>query len=177
MSSKMARRKNAIGVLIALLLLVASLRARAADIGTLSKQPDEWFRSAEGKRILDNVLTWQNDNGGWWKAYDVKKARVVKDEPAKRDERFPAADQNLSGHVSTFDNKATWSELRLLSRAYRITKDEKYKDAFSKGLEFTFNAQYPNGGWPQRFPIEQNYGRQIPQHSPHRIFPSMNGTS
>jgi pectinesterase len=160
MSLPTARRKNAIQVVLAL-LLIAPACASAADIGSLSKVPDEWFRSPEGKRVLDNVLSWQNDNGGWWKAYDVNKARAIKDEPAKRDERYPAADQNLSGHVSTFDNKATWSELRLLARAYRITKDEKYREAFSKGLEFAFNAQYPNGGWPQRFPLEDNYGRHI----------------
>ena len=28
-------------------------------------------------------------------------------------------------------------------------------------MKFVFDAQYPNGGWPQRFPLQDNYGRHI----------------
>jgi pectinesterase len=160
MSLHSARRKNTI-VVILLGWLIAPLCASAADVASFSKQPDEWFRSKEGRRILDNVLTWQNDNGGWWKAYDPTKPRGGDGKAPPRDERYPAQDQNLSGDVSTFDNKATWSELRLLARAFTLTKDKRYEDAFSRGLEFVFVSQYPNGGWPQRFPLEDNYGRHI----------------
>ncbi|MGB7158377.1 MAG: pectate lyase [Tepidisphaeraceae bacterium] len=157
MSLHGARRKNAILFLIGWLAM--PLLACAADISSLSKQPDEWFTSDDGKRSLDNVLTWQNGNGGWWKAYDPNSPR--KGAADKVDPRFPKQDQNLSGQVSTFDNKATWSELRLLARAVRLTNEQKYEDAFDRGLKFTLAAQYPNGGWPQRFPLEDNYGRHI----------------
>src|SRR5688500_725799 len=159
MSHLITRRKNTILVVL-LGCLIAPSGAYGADIASFSMQSDEWFKSEEGKRVLDNVLTWQNKNGGWWKAYDATKPRPGAKAPQK-DERYPAQDQNLSGDVSTFDNKATWSELRLLARAFTLTKEQRYRDAFDRGLEFVFRSQYPNGGWPQRFPLEDNYGRYI----------------
>jgi len=159
MSPQLARRKSTIAVLLCALTLPCSA-SRAADISSVSKQPDAWFTSDEGRKVLDNVLTWQNGNGGWWKQYDVAKPRKG-GAPERIDPRFPPQDQNLSGQVSTFDNRATWSELRLLARAVTLTKDPKYKEAFDRGVKFVIAAQYPNGGWPQRFPLEDNYGRHI----------------
>ncbi len=130
MSHPLNRRKDAILFLLG--CLIVPLHAAAADIATFSKQRDEWFRSADGRQILDNVLTWQNKNGGWWKAYDPTKPRSDAKTP-QRDERFPAQDQNLTGDIGTFDNKATWSELRLLARAYSLTNEQKYRDAFDAG--------------------------------------------
>jgi PelA/Pel-15E family pectate lyase len=37
-----------------------------------------------------------------------------------------------------------------------VTKIEKYKDGCLKGIRFMLKAQYPNGGWPQYFPLEKN---------------------
>ncbi|HEV2294929.1 MAG TPA: pectate lyase [Tepidisphaeraceae bacterium] len=158
MAHELTRRKNTIVLLLAWLML--PLCASAADISDFAKQPDEWFTSDQGRRVLDNVITWQNPNGGWWKAYDPNQPKPGSAAP-KKDARFPAQDQNLSGQVSTFDNKATWSELRLLGRAYTLTKGPKYKEAFDRGIKFVLAAQYDNGGWPQRFPLEDNYGRHI----------------
>jgi pectinesterase len=160
MSQQITRRKTTI-LLLMLACLSAPPRATGADITAFAKQPDEWFKSDEGKRVLDNVLTWQTRHGRWWKAYDPTKPNPDAKTPPKRDERYPAQDQNLSGDIGTFDNKATWSELRLLARAVTLTKEQKYRDAFDRGLEFVFRSQYPNGGWPQRFPLEDNYGRHI----------------
>ena len=35
------------------------------------------------------------------------------------------------------------------------------KTPASKDIDFTLSAQYPNGGWPQFFPLESNYSRRI----------------
>src|SRR4051812_30637574 len=86
-------------------------------IDKLTNQPDEWFKG-EGKTTVDNVVTWQNLNGGWWKAYDFNKPNPE----AKKEKR--------SGHDSGFDNGATYSELRILARAYRVTQNAAYKDSF-----------------------------------------------
>ena len=127
---------------------------------TMAKD-DEFFTSEEGKRIVDSIVSWQNANGGWWKAYDPTVPR-------------PAHLQQPAGHVgdpddqtsdwqrtSTFDNGATTTEMRILARAHRLTQDQRYARAFERGLKFIFDSQYPNGGWPQRFPLEGNYGRRI----------------
>lgn len=36
---------------------------------------------------------------------------------------------------------------------YARLGDERYKQAFEKGLAYIFTAQYANGGWPQFFPV------------------------
>ncbi len=61
----------------------------------------------------------------------------------------------------TFDNGATTPEIRFLSRAYRLTKDERCLDAVNKGLDLILKAQYPTGGWPQSYPPDQQYHRFI----------------
>lgn len=145
-------------------LLVCSNAAVSApmDLSKQLKQSDEWFKSAEGKRIIDNVVTWQNANGGWWKAYDATTPRPPSPHTADGSPLAPPGDRENDWHrTSTFDNKATYTELRLLARAYRVQPDPKYRDAFERGMKFVFDAQYPNGGWPQRFPLENNYGRHI----------------
>src|SRR5207249_7229018 len=38
---------------------------------------------------------------------------------------------------------------------------DAYRAAFERGLGFIFASQYPNGCWPQRFPLEDNYGKCI----------------
>jgi PelA/Pel-15E family pectate lyase len=153
--------------LLALALLPALVPALATaapmDLSKLVDRPDDWFKSPDGRKILDNIVTWQNANGGWWKAYDATVPRPAKlPEITDPTNKAPANDRDSVWHrTSTFDNKATYTELRLLARGYRVTQDTKYRDAFDRGIKFVFDAQYPNGGWPQRFPIEDNYGRHI----------------
>ena len=55
------------------------------------------------------------------------------------------------------DNRATTDELVLLAGVYRATKREQFRDAFFKGLDYIFDAQFPNGGWPQVYPLEGGY--------------------
>ncbi len=129
-------------------------------IARLTDQPDDWFNSPEGKRTAENILSWQNANGGWWKNYNTSttKPTTVPSDPKSG----PRGDDDDVWHkVSTIDNDATYSELLVMARAYRVLKDEKYKDSFNKGLHYLFGAQYANGGWPQRFPLQNNYGRHI----------------
>lgn len=133
---------------------------RPVSIGRFTDQNDSWFQSEQGHRIVDNIVSWQNQNGGWWKAYDVSNPRPPKVE--NRPDSGPRGDDDDVWHkVSTIDNNATYSELRVLARAVRILKDDKFRDAFNRGLKYLFDAQYPNGGWPQRFPLQDNYGRHI----------------
>ena len=49
---------------------------------------------------------------------------------------------------STTDNDATILELTYLARLYQQSPEERYKEAFLKGVEFILSGQYDNGGWP-----------------------------
>jgi PelA/Pel-15E family pectate lyase len=127
-------------------------------------QTDSWFQSDQGRRIVENIVTWQNANGGWWKNYDVSNPRPPQIE--NRADSGPRGDDDDVWHkVSTIDNNATYSEMRVLARAARVLKEDKYRDAFNRGLKFLLESQYPNGGWPQRLPLKQKgstgYSRQI----------------
>jgi PelA/Pel-15E family pectate lyase len=44
---------------------------------------------------------------------------------------------------------------------YQATGIERFKDAFLKGLDYILEAQYDNGGWPQRYPNPSGYSRHI----------------
>jgi len=129
-------------------------------IGRVIRQPDSYFQTDAGKRIVANIITWQNADGGWWKneAYDNPRPAVVPDNPRSG----PPGDDDAVWHkVSTFDNDCTYSEMKVLAHAYRVTGDKADLDAFNRALEYCFRSQYPNGGWPQRFPLQDNYGARL----------------
>ncbi|NQV33890.1 MAG: pectate lyase, partial [Phycisphaeraceae bacterium] len=52
-------------------------------------------------------------------------------------------------------------EIRYLAKAYASLRDERYRQAAMKGLQFLVKAQYHNGGWPQYYPIARGYSRHI----------------
>ena len=129
---------------VLLLLLLSSSHATVPS--EYAKQSVEWFQSAEGRRIADNVLTWQTAHGGW---------------PKNRDTASEPFDGKSEDMHATFDNGATTGELRFLARAFRVTNEPRYERAFLKGFSHILEAQYPNGGWPQFYPLSKNYHRHI----------------
>ena len=126
------------------LLLLSSSDATVPS--QYAKQSAEWFQSEEGRRIADNVLTWQTPHGSWPKNRDTAS------------KPFDGKSEDLHG---TFDNSATIGELRFLARAFRATNEPRYRQAFLKGLSHILEAQYPTGGWPQYYPLSKNYHRHI----------------
>lgn len=109
-------------------------------------KPDEWYRSEEGRRIAENVLSWQSPQGGWPK------------NTSTMTNTFSGSPNELRG---TFDNGATVDELRLLARAFNATGERRYERAFLKGFDHILEAQYPTGGWPQYYPPGRGYARHI----------------
>ena len=131
-------------IYVLLILLLSSSDATVPS--RYAKQSVEWFQSEEGRRIADNVLTWQTPHGSWPKNRDTAS------------EPFEGKSDDLHG---TFDNSATIDELRFLARAFRATNEPRYQQAFLKGLSHILEAQYPNGGWPQFYPLSKGYPRHI----------------
>jgi PelA/Pel-15E family pectate lyase len=130
-------------------------------------RPSEWYGSTEARRIAGIVVSFQTPAGGWSKNLNLT------DHARRTGERF--ASNNLSAHlgpddfdtphdpkwnyVGTLDNDATTTELQFLARvAAAAGKDgEAYRASFLRGLEYLFAAQFPNGGWPQVWPLEGGY--------------------
>ncbi len=111
------------------------------------------YETIQIKKIADNILLYQKDNGGWPKNYDM---RATLTEEQK--EKVIKAKNSLD---TTFDNHTTYTQIAYLAKAYKIIKDNRYKDAALRGIDFTLSAQYANGGWPQYFPLRNNYSRHI----------------
>ena len=127
-------------VFIPILLHACPLMAGSAR--DYLNKPNTWFDSAEGKKIINNVLSHQDKNGIWPKNIDTTQKIHLKE---------------IRG---TFDNSATLNELRLLAYAFQATNNLEYKNAFVKGVECILNTQYRNGGWPQR-PEPSGYSQHI----------------
>lgn len=133
-----------LGILV-LTVLSATLHA-ATPAEDLAGKPDSWFRSDEGRKAMDCILSWQSTHGDWPKNKDTTK------------EKYAGDRGKLSG---TFDNGATTGELRALGRAFRVTGEGRYEKAFLAGFDHILKAQYANGGWPQQFPLPTSYHRHI----------------
>jgi pectinesterase len=167
----MQRRPPPRPILLLTVFIIASClpacAVRAVQMGSVQheleaalRRPDDWYRGEQGRTFCDHLITWQQANGGWWKEYDLKADRPT-DLPPPKNNAAPGDTEDQWRRTSTIDNGATYTEMRVLARAYLLTSREPYRDAFNRGLHFLFDAQYPNGGWPQRFPLQQNYGRHI----------------
>lgn len=112
------------------------------------------YPETEITKIADNILLYQRNNGGWPKNYDMQAVLTP--------EQCDSLLQTKNQQHTTFDNSTTYTHIEYLAKVFSITQIEKYKDACLKGIEFTLSAQYPNGGWPQYFPLEKdNYSRRI----------------
>jgi PelA/Pel-15E family pectate lyase len=63
-------------------------------------------------------------------------------------------------YVGTIDNDATTTQMNFLAKVVAAagTADVAvYRAAFLRGMDYLFAAQFPNGGWPQVWPMEGGY--------------------
>ncbi|MDO3387606.1 pectate lyase [Gilvimarinus sp. SDUM040013] len=107
----------------------------------------EFFTTTEGKRIADIVLSYQTPSGGWSKRTDMSFA------PRRPGQAF-GVEQN---YIPTFDNGATTTQVWLLAKAHQATGNPSYANAIERAVQLMTLAQYPNGGWPQNFPLTGGY--------------------
>lgn len=120
-----------------------------------TQMPAEWYASAEAVDVAKNVLNTQSQWGGWPK-------NMVMHKPISQEAIDKIkANSTSSSYAPTIDNYATLLEMRFLAKIYNATQDVQYKDAFLRGLNYIFKAQYANGGWPQFYPLRKDYSKQI----------------
>jgi len=143
--------------LIAMILVVNSLTAQDEKKSwkkIIEGNDESWFSTPEAKQVAENVLLYQREIGGWPKNIDMQ-LMVSAEEKVKL--------QKLKSDPNgcTTDNGATCQEMMFLSRMYKNQPDEKYKNAFLKGVLYLLSAQYKNGGWPQYYPLKEGYYTHI----------------
>jgi PelA/Pel-15E family pectate lyase len=122
------------------------------EFGIRGDMTPEWFATDSARRVADRILTWQTPSGGWSKHVDVMlRARVP-------GESFFSENTNWQ-YIATIDNGSTTSQMEFLARTDRAASsgEPRYRDAFVRGLRYLLNAQYPNGCWPQVYPLQGGY--------------------
>lgn len=131
-------------------------------------RPAEWYASTDARRVADIVLSFQTPAGGWSKNLNLSDhvRRPGEHFAPNNLSRFPIAgdfdaprDPEWS-YVGTLDNDATNTELRFLARvASAVSGDAgaRYQAAVKRGINYLLEAQYPNGGWPQVWPLQGGY--------------------
>jgi len=117
------------------------------------RQKPAWFATDEAVRVADNLLLYQRSSGGWPK--NIDEAAPLSD----KEKADLAAEKNQND--STIDNSATYTEMDFLARVYAARKEERFKEACLRGLDYLLKAQYENGGWPQFYPDPRGYHAHI----------------
>ncbi|WP_088105416.1 pectate lyase [Halalkalibacter urbisdiaboli] len=104
----------------------------------------------------DYLLSWQLDNGGWYKNMEDKYIREWDGQEAKSD-WYTTED----GELGTIDNNATINELLFIALMYKETGYDRYRESVSNGLHYLLEAQYESGGWPQAYPARGGYSDYV----------------
>jgi PelA/Pel-15E family pectate lyase len=110
------------------------------------RREPEWYALPQARQIADSLIQYQSPQGGWPKNTDLAvppKAGAI-----------PSPTDSVS---NTFDNDGTTLPMEFLARVIHASGDGPYRRAFDRGLEYTLAAQYPNGGWPQFYPLRAGY--------------------
>ncbi|USQ94217.1 pectate lyase [Caulobacter sp. RL271] len=126
-----------------------------------------WYAGPEARAIADTIVSFQTPTGGWSKNQDRTKPPRLKGqryannaEHMALDDSFDAPVDRFWTFVGTLDNGATTTEMRFLAKVQQQLpgKDgDAYRASILKGVRYLLGAQYPNGGWPQIYPIEGGF--------------------
>jgi hypothetical protein len=122
--------------------------ARGFEIGAVMNT--RWFASDTARKIADAILSYQAPNGGWSK-------HVSYDSGARARGQSYFSESAEWQWISTIDNSSTTEQMRFLVLADSVKPDERYKTAYTRGLEYLMAAQFPNGCWPQVWPLMGGY--------------------
>lgn len=134
-------------------------------------RPSDWYGSAQARRIADAIVSFQTPAGGWSKNQDRTIARLpgqrfsndaetMEQNPAN----FDAPADRFWTFVGTLDNEATWTEMRFLAKVAAHApgaQGDAWRASIERGVRYLLNAQYPNGGWPQIWPLEGGFHDSI----------------
>lgn len=124
-----------------------------------------YYRAAEKAA---NALIWgQHEAGGWNYLVDFAGDRSLK-------RWYDTIGKNAWGFEefyhyygnATFDDYVTTSAAQFLLRIYLVKLDPSFKPALDKAIDFILESQYPLGGWPQRYPLKNEFSKDgLPDYS------------
>jgi len=136
--------------------------------GMSLRHEDAYYATAPARHIADVIVSFQTPGGGWSKNMGFAGALRLPGQPYAANNLNAFPDPNdfdkpkdpQWNYVSTLDNDATNTELHFLAKVQASLpgKDgDAYRASFIKGIRYLLAAQYPNGGFPQVWPLEGGY--------------------
>ncbi|MEZ6145432.1 MAG: pectate lyase [Planctomycetaceae bacterium] len=102
---------------------------------------DARYQPEQVVHIAENLLKFQNEDGGWpanldWLAIiDVQEIRRLRNNTLGR---------------STFDNRNIYPQIEYLAKVAQVTGLSRYRQAATRGLEYILQEQRATGGWRGR---------------------------
>lgn len=118
---------------------------------------NEYYYQA-AQKVTDAIIWGQSHEGGWNYMVDFAGDRSLKkwyETVGKNGWRLEEF-QHYYGNC-TFDDDVTSDAARFLLRMYLEKLDPEYKPALDKAIDFILKSQYPLGGWPQRYPLKNDF--------------------
>jgi len=122
----------------------------AGSFDVTDRMSPEWFASDSARIITDNLLSFQTPNGGWSKHVEYSKGTRAKGQS------WFSESANWQW-IATIDNSSTTEQMRFLVLRDSVRPEQRYKDAFLRGLRYLLASQMPNGCWPQVWPLDGGY--------------------
>ena len=127
-----------------------------------------WYSMEEARHVADVIVSFQTPAGGWSKNLDLSGTPRTRGQSYTTDNlsKHPSPDDFDTpkdphwNYVGTLDNDATNTELHFLALVSGATPGaagEPYRASFLRGIRYLLAAQFPNGGWPQVWPLEGGY--------------------
>ncbi|MCA9110516.1 MAG: pectate lyase [Planctomycetaceae bacterium] len=102
---------------------------------------DPRYQPEKVVHIAENLLKFQNEDGGWpanldWLAIiDVEEIRKIRNNTVGR---------------STFDNRNIYPQIEYLAKVALVTNLPRYRQTAKRGLEYILREQRATGGWRGR---------------------------
>jgi len=107
----------------------------------------QWQDTPLSNAMITHLLSWQTPSGGWAKNTDFYSAA-----------RQPAQEFGVEqDYAPTFDNGATTLQIRILADAYQRKPSKALAQALKAGIQLLSASQFPNGGFPQTYPLVGGY--------------------
>lgn len=127
------------------------IRDAGRFIQAMPGQPS--YAPEQVREIAANILLFQRENGGWPKDFDMTAILT----PEQRD----AVLGTRAKTDTSYDNDNIHSQVEYLARAYAQAHDPAWRSACERGFDFLLKSQYPNGGFPQRYPDAKGFHAHI----------------
>lgn len=128
---------------------------RSSEFEIDGDTPLDWFSKPENRRLAEVLISYQTPTGGWSKAVDYEKG------PRSPGTHWTSQKGAGWHYCGTIDNRTTTEQIQFLAGVRTATGDEAAGSAALKGIDYLLEAQYPNGGWPQVYPVESGYHEAV----------------